>query len=444
MKIKKIIGLIALVVLIALGILCAVRWNVWFGNLPEKPYNTANVPHRILLTFGDTDANSRNVSWCCGESLQTSFLQLADGQDTLQVSAEGEIFKSRAGQAAYYVANLRNLQPGHTYSYRVNTGNQYSAWHHFNLFDQKHTSFLYVGDVQDTIAGVANQLLRAAFRHHPDAQFLVCGGDLTERPMDEYWQETFNGLDSIGQSLPVLTVTGNHDYLKGLIYKLERRFSLIHSYFLNSMVGENQVYTQRMNDVQFFLLDSNREFFYLYTQRQWLKQQLEASDAKWKIVVLHHPLYSIRGKNNNLIQRWMFDDLIREYDVDLVLQAHEHAYARMTAHNSDNQPVAPVYTVSHLSPKNYRIEFSDMFDKFGSGSRYYQKVETSENALTLTAYDAVTQMLYDSLVITKSAVLDYGSNIPEVIEFTPVPGNKKDAQFAKRIEAYKNKKVLAP
>jgi hypothetical protein len=85
-----------------------------------------------------------------------------------------------------------------------------------------------------------------------------------------------------------------------------------------------------------------------------------------------------------------------------------------------------------------------MFDKFGSGSRYYQKVETSENALTLTAYDAVTQMLYDSLVITKSAVLDYGSNIPEVIEFTPVPGNKKDAQFAKRIEAYKNKKVLAP
>ncbi len=437
---KKILSLIAFVAIIALGILCYVRWDVWFGNLPEEPYITPNVPHRILLTFGNDGANSRNVSWISGESVQASFLQLADEQDTLQIPADGEVFQSRGGKAAYYVARLNNLQPNKNYSYRVCSGNQYSSWYPFSLSDQRQTSFLYVGDVQDTIAGIANQLLKAAFRHHPDAQFLVCGGDLTERPMDAYWQETFEGLDSIGQTLPILTVTGNHDYLKSLIYKLERRFSLIHSYFLNTMVGENQVYTLKYNNVQFFLLDSNREFFYLYTQRKWLQQQLEASDAQWKIVVLHHPLYSIRGKNNNLIQRWMFDDLIRDYGVDLVLQAHEHAYARMTAHDEKLLiPVTPVYTVSHLSPKNYRIEFSDLFDKYGSGSRYYQKITASSDALTLTAYDAITQALYDSLVITKSAILDKGKDIPEVIEFTPVPGNKKDAQFAERIEAYKNK-----
>ena len=423
---KKILSLIAFVAIIALGILCYVRWDVWFGNLPEEPYTTANVPHRILLTFGNNGANSRNVSWISGESLQASFLQLADEQDTLQISADGEVFQSRGGQAAYYVARLNNLQPNKNYSYRVCSGNQYSSWYPFTLSDQRQTSFLFVGDVQDTIAGIANQLLEAAFRHHPDAQFLVCGGDLTERPMDAFWQETFRGLDSIGQSLPILTVTGNHDYLKSLIYKLERRFSLIHSYFLNTMVGENQVYTLEYNNVQFFLLDSNREFFYLYTQRKWLKQQLEASDAQWKIVVLHHPLYSIRGKNNNLIQRWMFDDLIRDYGVDLVLQAHEHAYARMTAHDEKLLiPITPVYTVSHLSPKNYRIEFDEKFDKFGSGSRYYQKITASSDALTLTAYDAISQALYDSLVITKSVVHDFGQQIPEVIEFTPAPGNRK-------------------
>ncbi|MBO7419145.1 MAG: metallophosphoesterase family protein [Bacteroidaceae bacterium] len=440
---RKIITVILVVLFVGLAILCYLRWDVWFGNLPEEPYTTANVPHRILLTFGDDGANSRNVSWVSGETLQSSFLQLADEQDTLQVSADGEVFASRAGQAAYYVARLNNLKPHQLYNYRVCTGGRYSDWHHFSLSDLRQTTFLYVGDVQDTIAGIANQLLKAAFRHHPEAQFLVCGGDLTERPTDAYWQETFDGLDSIGQSLPILTVTGNHDYLKGLIYSLERRFSLIHSYFLNSMVGENQVYTMRMNDVQLFLLDSNREFFYLFTQRQWLKKQLEASDAKWKIVVLHHPLYSIRSKNNNLIQRWMFDDLIREYGVDLVLQAHEHAYARMTNHDEKLMiPTTPVYTVSHLSPKNYRIEFSSLFDKFGSGSRYYQKIKTSGDDLILTAYDAMTQALYDSVVISKSSVMDYGLNIPEVIEFTPVPGNKKDAQFAERIEAYKQAKGI--
>lgn len=440
---KKLFGLIGLVALVALGILSYVRWEVWFGNPEEAPYSTTDQPQRILLTFGDENGNNRNVSWSCGEEVKPAFLELADLTDTIRIDAKGEVFTSRAGKTAFYVARLRNLESGCAYSYRVCTDDHYSEWHHFSLPEHQETSFLYVGDVQDTIAGIANQLLKSAFKHHPDAQFLICGGDLTERPTDAYWQETFEGLDSIGQTLPVMTITGNHDYLKGLIYKLERRFSLIHSYFLDSMIGENQVFTLKYKDVQFFLLDSNREFFYLYTQRHWLEEQLKASTATWKIVVLHHPLYSIRSKNNNLIQRWMFDDLIREYGVDLVLQGHEHAYARMTNHDQQLQtPITPVYTVSHLSPKNYRIEFSESFDKFGSGSRYYQQIKANAQSLTITAYDAVTHELYDSLVINKDkGIIDYGKDIPEKIEFTPVPGNKKDAKFAKRIEEYKNRKL---
>ncbi|MBQ7553860.1 MAG: metallophosphoesterase family protein [Bacteroidaceae bacterium] len=440
---KKLFGLIGLVALVALGILSYVRWEVWFGNPEEAPYSTTDQPQRILLTFGDENGNNRNVSWSCGEEVKPAFLELADLTDTIRIDAKGEVFTSRAGKTAFYVARLRNLESGCAYSYRVCTDDHYSEWHHFSLSEHQETSFLYVGDVQDTIAGIANQLLKSAFKHHPDAQFLICGGDLTERPTDAYWQETFEGLDSIGQTLPVMTITGNHDYLKGLIYKLERRFSLIHSYFLDSMIGENQVFTLKYKDVQFFLLDSNREFFYLYTQRHWLEEQLKASTATWKIVVLHHPLYSIRSKNNNLIQRWMFDDLIREYGVDLVLQGHEHAYARMTNHDQQLQtPITPVYTVSHLSPKNYRIEFSESFDKFGSGSRYYQQIKANAQSLTITAYDAVTHELYDSLVINKDkGIIDYGKDIPEKIEFTPVPGNKKDAKFAKRIEEYKNRKL---
>lgn len=440
---KKLFGLIGLVALVALGILSYVRWEVWFGNPEEAPYSTTDQPQRILLTFGDENGNNRNVSWSCGEEVKPAFLELADLTDTIRIDAKGEVFTSRTGKTAFYVARLRNLESGCAYSYRVCTDDHYSEWHHFSLSEHQETSFLYVGDVQDTIAGIANQLLKSAFKHHPDAQFLICGGDLTERPTDAYWQETFEGLDSIGQTLPVMTITGNHDYLKGLIYKLERRFSLIHSYFLDSMIGENQVFTLKYKDVQFFLLDSNREFFYLYTQRHWLEEQLKASTATWKIVVLHHPLYSIRSKNNNLIQRWMFDDLIREYGVDLVLQGHEHAYARMTNHDQQLQtPITPVYTVSHLSPKNYRIEFSESFDKFGSGSRYYQQIKANAQSLTITAYDAVTHELYDSLVINKDkGIIDYGKDIPEKIEFTPVPGNKKDAKFAKRIEEYKNRKL---
>ena len=292
---------------------------------------------------------------------------------------------------------------GHAYRYRVCTGDKASEWYTFQLPDEidHEATFIYMGDIQDTIGGVANQLLREAFRQHQDAEFLVCGGDLTERPTDAFWAETFESLDSIGQSVPVLTVTGNHEYLKGVIGQLERRFSLIHSYFLDSMVGENQVFTVRYKEMQLFCLDSNREFFYLWTQRQWLEEKLKESQAKWKIVVLHHPLYSTRGKTNNLIQRWMFDDVIQTYGVDLVLQGHEHVYARMSSH--DGQKSTPIYTVSHCSPKNYKTEFPDGFDQFEKGSRYYQTIRTNGDTLFLTATDANTQRLVDSLCIEKNS-----------------------------------------
>ncbi len=440
-----------MLVLAALCYWCIDRWDVWFENPEEAPYKASVVPTRVLLTFGDEQEDSRNISWTCGDETRPAYVELIDQQDSLQrktIPATGEVFESRNGKAAYYVAQLRGLQKGHHYRYRVCTGNAASEWFTFHLPDaeKQETSFLYMGDIQDSIGGIANQLLRNAFRANPDAEFFVCGGDLTERPTDAYWGETFESLDSVGQAVPVLTVTGNHDYLKGVIGKLERRFSLIHSYFLDSMVGENQVFTVRYKNMQFFCLDSNREFPYLWTQRQWLKKKLEASTATWKVVVLHHPLYSIRGRMNNLIQRWMFDDLIREYGVDLVLQGHEHAYARMTQHTDDGTAITPIYTVSHCSPKSYRIEFDERFDKFGSGSRYYQKVLTHGDTLFLTARDAHDGSLYDSLYIVKQGsstqLVDVGKDIPERIEFIPDPHNKKDVAFAERIEDYKRRKHL--
>ena len=276
--------LLWLVLLAAIAGWCASRWDVWFHNPEEAPYEASAVPTRVLLTFGDEDGmRSRNVSWMCGDEVQAAHVELVDNaqlNDNCQLStlnsqliqATGEVFESRSGKAAYYVARLRDLKEGHTYRYRVCTGKEHSEWYEFHLphQDEHETAFIYMGDIQDSIGGIANQLLKAAFKQNPDAAFFVCGGDLTERPTDAYWGETFESLDSIGQVMPVLTVTGNHDYLKGVICQLERRFSLIHSYYLDSMVGENQVFTVRYKDVQLFCLDSNRELFYLWTQRRWL------------------------------------------------------------------------------------------------------------------------------------------------------------------------------
>ena len=395
---------IGLVIVIALGCWIASRWHTWFVEEDEEAYVASSSPVHVLLTFGDAQPLSRNVSWQADSVLRPSWLELvclADS-DTIRVEAQGEVFRSRGGQAAYYVARLCVLQAGTSYAYRAVTGAKASPWHQFrtqtDAIDK--VSFLYVGDVQDSIGGEANRFLREALSRHPESEFLVCGGDLADGPRQSCWDEAFRDIDSVAQAMPLLVVAGNHDYRKGVIQWLERRFPLTFSYFLDSKMGDNQVYTLNYGPVQFFLLDSNRELPYLLTQRDWLKAQLEQSRARWKIVVLHHPLFSIRSRSRNLIQRWVFNDLLETYDVDLVLQAHEHAYARMTAHEG-GQAVTPVYTVSHCSPKNYDIYENDRYDKSIASSRFYQTVRISGDTLTLAAYEVYHHSLCDSLQIIK-------------------------------------------
>ena len=371
---------IGLVIVIVLGCWMASRWHTWFVEEDEEAYVVSSSPVHVLLTFGDAQPLSRNVSWQADSIVRPSWLELvclADS-DTIRVEAQGEVFRSRGGQAAYYAARLRDLQAGTRYAYRAVTGKKASPWYQFHTQSgsKDKVEFLYVGDVQDSIGGEANRFLREALSRHPESKFLVCGGDLSDGPRQSCWDEAFRDIDSVTQAMPLLVVAGNHDYRKGVIQ----------CYFLDAKIADNQVYTLNYGPVQFFLLDSNRELPYLLTQRDWLKAQLEQSRARWKIVVLHHPLFSIRSKSRNLIQRWVFNDLLEDYGVDLVLQAHEHAYARMTAHEG-GQAVTPVYTVSHCSPKNYEIYENDRYDKTIASSR--------------SAYEVYHHSLCDSLQIIK-------------------------------------------
>lgn len=445
--------ILPVLILIGLVVWITKRWGVWFGNPPEEPYTAPMVPAHVLLTFGDGEEESRRVSWQCDSILRPSRLEvLCEGDslgDTMRIEARGEVFRSRRGVSAYYSAPLcRELKPDRSYLYRAVTNGKASPWYRFRTYAPGRTrwAFLFVGDVQDTLRGQANRFLREALSRHPRSEFVLCGGDLTERPTNQHWEETFRDVDSVAQAMPLLCVTGNHDYLKGLLRRLERRFPLILSYFLGSAIGDNMVYSLRYGSAEFFLLDSNRELPYLWTQRRWLEEKLRRSHARWKILVLHHPLYSIKG-GNNLIQRWVFDPLVRKYGIDLVLQGHEHAYARMTARDGEGHPTTPVYTVSHCSPKNYRIRFSDRFDRFGISSRYYQTVEFREDTLVLSAYEVYGHTLYDSLHIVKqdgaSRIEDLGQGIPEYLEYTPRPGKKKDLRFARRIQAYRQRRGRA-
>jgi 3',5'-cyclic AMP phosphodiesterase CpdA len=79
--------------------------------------------------------------------------------------------------------------------------------------------------------------------------------------------------------------------------------------------------------VDFFALDST----YMTPQQiDWLKKELESSDAKWKIPYFHHPIYSSGERHGAEVDlQQLVEPLFVENGVDVVFSGHEHFYERM-------------------------------------------------------------------------------------------------------------------
>ncbi|HEX2053548.1 MAG TPA: metallophosphoesterase [Actinomycetota bacterium] len=88
--------------------------------------------------------------------------------------------------------------------------------------------------------------------------------------------------------------------------------------------AEERYYTWTAQQVQFFMLDSNRVAD--PTQTAWLESELAGSRAPVKIVVFHHPPFTVGLHENNVEVRRRWVPLFERHGVDLVLNGHNHGY----------------------------------------------------------------------------------------------------------------------
>jgi predicted phosphodiesterase len=99
------------------------------------------------------------------------------------------------------------------------------------------------------------------------------------------------------------------------------------SYKLFNMGGERYYTFKPHKGVQFFALDSN---YMDRTQLDWLEKELSASNAEWKIVFCHHPLYSSGAKHGSDVElRKVLEPMFEKHHVALALAGHEHFYERI-------------------------------------------------------------------------------------------------------------------
>ena len=442
---------ILLVIVLAFSALVIWKWNTWFGNPPETAYVTPATPDRVILTMGEDGTHTRRISWRCDTTLTEGWVELTqeNTSDTLKLPAQGALVSSRSGHSAFYRTELSGLQSGATYHYRVVNAPHASAWYTFSIPQPDSAlSFIYIGDIQDQVEGSTQDLFRSINRQHPEVAFWALGGDVIERPTDTYWSYWYSTMDSIAGKKPFIAATGNHEYLKGVIKVLDPRWTYSFSNPENSpkeFAGRS--YVVNFKDLCYIVIDTDgiQGAVSLYRHRDWLKKVLSTCDKKWKIVMMHHPVYSVREGRNNFYVRYTFKPLFEAYGVDLVLQGHDHGYSRITTKTKNLQKRGPVYIVSSSSPKAYNIGFDRIHDRLGSNLQLYQYITIQGDTLCYKAYTP-EQELYDDLSLIhhgdKAAiVIDHAEQLPEHLELPPAYRNGKKVNLEKYRQKVKERET---
>jgi 3',5'-cyclic AMP phosphodiesterase CpdA len=174
---------------------------------------------------------------------------------------------------------------------------------------------------QYEVAGQMNRF-REKFKY---SFVLMLGDNIYEGPAtEEDYRQKFEGPyhELLDDGVRFYAVLGNHDDPRQIWYapfnmKGERYYSF---------APPEDVLTRVATRVEFFALDSTSLD---RVQLQWLDERLTKSSADWKIVFLHHPLYtSGRYRNSSRAHRWALEPLLVRHHVDAVFSGHEHIYQR--------------------------------------------------------------------------------------------------------------------
>lgn len=314
---------------------------------------------QVSLTPGQSES-CMNFAWYSknGEAVSFKYGKSSDLSDGITVSpAQNEISQKDASGVAYTSnkISLENLEANTTYYYQVDKKEIVS----FKTRDSSNFSFIFVGDPQigsscemratgnlsdefynaqyDSVENDAfnwnNTLSEAIKKCDNNAAFIMSAGDQIQTNVKDY-DYTVSEIEYVGylspsvlKSIPVATTVGNHD-ADNPNYLNHFNLPNLSELGSNGIVGGD--YYFRYGNALFIML--NTQDTNIAEHKEFIKNTVEAnSDAKWRIVTLHQDIYGSAEHSNEpeiVNLRYSLVPIFQEYDVDVVLTGHDHAYSR--------------------------------------------------------------------------------------------------------------------
>lgn len=373
-------------------------WTQQWADTVSKDYE------QISLTPGKS-ASELNFAWYSKtDKAATPVVRLATKQDM----SDAKTFQGSASPAiAGYQSNkatATGLKENSTYYYTYqNNGTESPAQkyvtksfssYQFLLMgdpqvgaskgqtDSAGTKLAYAADAQNTAARNDafswNTTLNTALKANPNVSFILSVGDQIN--------QNVNGIDpgneveyagflspSILKSTPLSTTIGNHD-------ATNKSYSF---HFNNpnpfteetspTTAGNGYFYTY--GNALFVVLNTNN---YNTADHEALIRKAVAQNpnTRWRIVVIHQDIYGSgadHSESDGMALRTQLTPIFDKYDVDVVLQGHDHSYARSYLLQSDGKTHA-AYTANTNADGSF--DWNSVKDKAtGAVAPYYPKAD---------------------------------------------------------------------
>jgi hypothetical protein len=398
------------------------------STISHKIIFPSKTPDRIISNLTADAAHTFAVNWRTDQDVSNGVVEVAlatDGPEFLvrevrKITAVSQKFENQNRneplvKATYHSALVKNLQPNTTYVYRVGNGQEdngyWSEWFQITTArtDMKEPfSFIYFGDAQNNVKSLWSRVIRNSYRQFPQVDFMLHAGDLiNDRDANLEWGEWFHAGSFIHATVPSVMTPGNHEYRDGILTSLWRpQFTLPENGPIEEL--KETCFVIDYQDMKLISIDSegfDESMEARAAQVKWLDSVLRSNTKKWTAITTHYPVYSTKAGRDNWELREAIKPLIDQYGVDLVLQGHDHTYARGFPENEGKgltviKDAGTVYAVSVSGPKMYESEDQEWMVRRGEYTQLFQIITVSENSITYGAYTPIGT-LYDAFEIKK-------------------------------------------
>ena len=440
---------------------------------------------KVSLTPG-ADDTQLNFAWYSekGDSDATPVVHFGTDKDNLETfeGTAGDVDQSFTGDKAYEYnhVTVTGLEPNTTYYYTVEKNGEQTEVSEYKTQDTDSVKILYVGDPQigaskgqtqngaelTNESGAANKAaendgfswnrtLNTALEQNPDINFVISAGDQVNKTGEAKEEEyaSYLSADAL-KGLAVATTIGNHDSLnEDYMYHFNNPN--------NTENGKTQAggdYYYSYGEGLFVVLNTNN--YNVAEHQKTIEEAVKAyPDAKWRIVTIHQDIYGSgldHSDTDGMILRTQLTPVFDEYDIDVVLQGHDHTYSRTYQLQSDGQAhdkFAKTENTANYAKENNCYEIVDttkggtvvnpkgtvyLEANSATGSKFYNLITAkqdfiSERSQTWTPSYSVVNVTDDSFEVTT-----YDADTGKVLDGSSSYKIVKKAEDTKKDDANSN------